>query len=277
MLNPDGAARYTRENAAEADLNRDFVGLSQPETRALVKLFAEFEPNYCFNLHDQRTIFGAGETGKPATISFLAPAYNENCEWNESRLKALAVINAMNRQLQKVIPGQVGRFDDTFNINCAGDNFQLRNVPTILVEAGHFPDDYNREITRKHFFSALLSGFRFICENDIVGNGIDEYLNIPQNKKVFYDFVYKNIRINYDGIEIITNFAVQYSEELHGNEMSFVAKISAIGNLEGFFGHYTFDGHQNLFKAEYGSSPIIDMPADFCIGELQFSNGMPQY
>jgi hypothetical protein len=49
-----------------------------------------------------------------------------------------------------------------------------------------------------------------LSENVIVSNGINKYLNIPQNKVVFYDFIYKTSR--YDGIEIITNFALQYKE-----------------------------------------------------------------
>ena len=33
-----------------------------------------FNPKFCFNLHDQRTIFGVEGTKNPATISFLAPS-----------------------------------------------------------------------------------------------------------------------------------------------------------------------------------------------------------
>jgi hypothetical protein len=68
------------------------------------------------------------------------------------------------------------------------------------------------EETRKYVFMALISSFNVLSENVIVSNGINKYLNIPQNKVVFYDFIYKNIKINYDGIEIITNFALQYKE-----------------------------------------------------------------
>ena len=80
MLNPDGAKLYTRENANKVDLNRDSQDLSQPESRILRAAFENFKPDFCYNLHDQRTIFGVGSTGKPATISFLAPAYNESRE-----------------------------------------------------------------------------------------------------------------------------------------------------------------------------------------------------
>jgi hypothetical protein len=77
---------------------------------------------------------------------------------------------------------------------------------------------------------ALISSFNVLSENVIVSNGINKYLNIPQNKVVFYDFIYKNIKINYDGIEIITNFAL-HKEELIDNDI-FFNTFSQIGNLE---------------------------------------------
>ena len=85
ILNPDGSALYTRENANKIDLNRDSQNLTQPESNVLREAFETFKPHYCFNLHDQRTIFGAGDTGKPATVSFLSPSYNEEREINDNR------------------------------------------------------------------------------------------------------------------------------------------------------------------------------------------------
>jgi hypothetical protein len=52
MLNPDGAALY-RENANKVDLNRDSKHL---QSRVSLRAVFEFKPDYCFNLHDQRTI-----------------------------------------------------------------------------------------------------------------------------------------------------------------------------------------------------------------------------
>lgn len=275
MLNPDGALAYTRENASGIDLNRDFHNLSQPESRALAELFESFEPDYCYNLHDQRTIFGAGDNGLPATISFLAPAYNHAREVNATRKTAIDVIIAMNKVLQELIPGQVGRFDDTFNINCAGDNFQFRGAPTILIEAGHHQGDYQREQTRFYFFAALLAGFQRIYENDIVHTDIDDYLNIPQNKTVFFDFVYKNVKINYDGIEKIANFAAQYKEELEGNSIVFNAYIEKVGDLENQFGHVEYDVENNNFSGESGNIPEIGQKANFTIGnDVKFVNGL---
>ena len=275
MLNPDGAALYTRENANKVDLNRDSQDLTQPESKLLRAIFESFKPDFCFNLHDQRTIFGVSDTGKPATLSFLAPSYNEEREINESRLKAINLIASVNEVLQEYLPGQIGRFDDSFNINCIGDTFQYLGVPTLLFEAGHFANDYEREETRKYVFMALISSFKILSENVIVSNGIDKYLNIPQNKVVFYDFMYKNIKINYDGIEIITNFASQYKEELIENQICFNAYVSQIGNLDDYFGHFEYDAKGALYKDDFDNFPKLNQKADFYLdNSIKFVNGM---
>jgi len=275
MLNPDGAKLYTRENANKVDLNRDSKELSQPESRVLREAFENFEPDFCFNLHDQRTIFGVGDTGKPATLSFLAPAYNEAREINETRLKAINLIAGINDVLQHYIPGQVGRFDDAFNINCIGDTFQFLGVPTVLFEAGHFPNDYLREETRKYVFASLVSSFNILGENVIVNNEINKYLSIPQNKVVFYDFLYKNIKINYDGIEIITNFAAQYKEELINGKICFNAYIVHISDLDNYFGHFEFDAKGALYQDESDNFPKLNQRANFYLdNNTKFVNGL---
>jgi len=275
MLNPDGALAYTRENANGIDLNRDFHNLTQPESKALTEIFEQFEPDYCYNIHDQRTIFGVGNPPNPATLSFLAPAFNQARDINACRQKAVDVIVAMNRALQGLMPGHIGRFDDTFNINCVGDNFQFRGVPTILIEAGHYPQDYDREQTRFYFFASLIAGFMFLIENDIVVNAIDEYLNIPQNKVVFFDFVYRNVNINYDGIEKITNFAAQYKEELVGDSLQLNAYIVEVGALQDHLGHIELDGHGKPFDNNGMSFPEIGQKANFSIGnDVKIVNGL---
>jgi hypothetical protein len=276
MLNPDGALLYTRENANNIDLNRDAQNLTQPESKLLRSTFENFKPDFCYNLHDQRTIYGIeSETIKPATVSFLAPAYNENRDINEVRTKAIQVIVSMNNILQEFIPNQVGRFDDSFNINCVGDTFQFLNVPTILIEAGHFQGDYDREFTRKFVFIALVEGLKKIYENDIVCNKIEDYMNIPHNKICFYDFIYKNIKINYDNNKIITNFALQFKEELIDNQLVFNAYTAAIGDLEGFSAHFECDVEEALYEDLEINIPKIDQKAEFYLGKsIKFVNGL---
>jgi hypothetical protein len=216
-----------------------------------------------------------GSTGKPATMSFLAPSYNKEREVNNSRLKAINLIAGINSVLQGYIPNQIGRFDDSFNINCIGDTFQALGATTLLFEAGHFPDDYHREETRKYVFMALVSSFTLLSENDVVDNGIDNYLNIPQNNAVFYDFIYKNVKLNYDGVEKITNFAAQYKEELIENEICFNAYIVEIGGLEGYYAHFEYDAKEAEYRDEFGRFPKLNQKASFYLeNSIKFVNGL---
>src|SRR5690606_18083352 len=158
ILNPDGAKLYTRENANGIDLNRDAQNLSQKESQCLRKIFDKLNPSLCLNFHDQRSIYGF-ENGNPATISFLSPAADNERTVTDSRKTAMEQIVKMNACLQKYLPGQVGRYDDSFNDACVGDTFQKAGVPTILFEAGHYKYDYQREKTREFIFYSILSLF----------------------------------------------------------------------------------------------------------------------
>lgn len=273
ILNPDGAEAYTRVNANEIDLNRDSFAITQPESKLLRTIFEDFIPDYCFNLHDQRTIFGT-EANLPATVSFLAPAFNDARDYNEIRLKAIRVINVMNDELQQFIPNQIGRFDDSFNINCVGDYFTFRNTPTILFEAGHFKDDYCRDEVRKYIFISLLKALTENYENVIVNNDLLKYLKISQNLKNFNDFIYKNVRIFDNSEEKIINFAAQFTEILSQDVIQFEATIVPMENLDMINGHYEFDANEEDFIASYGKSPKIGEKANFKIGNSNnFING----
>src|SRR5690606_3945025 len=77
ILNPDGAEAYTRVNANKVDLNRDSKNLSQQEAILLRKVHDFFKPDLALNMHDQRSIFSVGDSNNCATLSFLAPSYND--------------------------------------------------------------------------------------------------------------------------------------------------------------------------------------------------------
>ena len=244
VLNPDGLKNYTRVNAKEVDLNRDASNQTQPESQLLHKVFDEFQPEYAFNLHDQRTIFSAGKQNKPATVSFLAPAYNEAREVNKVREKAMQIIIAMNNYLQTVIPGQVGRYDDSFNINCVGDYFQHRGASTILFEAGHFTNDYDREETRKYIFLSLYYGLVEIITSDYKNQNISDYDKIPENEKLFYDIIIKNAEVN----GVIKDVAIQYEESLRSNRLHWIPKLQGVDDFEEFFAHKTINAKNKILR-----------------------------
>lgn len=240
ILNPDGARQYTRVNANGVDLNRDAQNLSQPESRVLRGLYDNFKPDFCFNLHGQRTIFGVGESNNPATISFLSPSQNEERTITTTRSKAMEVIALLNENLQEQIPGQVGIYDDSFNINCVGDTFQSLGTPTILFEAGHFKDDYARDVTREYIFQSLLLSIKMIANEVIIENGVEKYNSIPQNSKSFFDIIIRNTKPTDKTAEDI---GIMYQEVLIEKKIHFLPKIEKIGDLSSFFGHKDVDAN----------------------------------
>lgn len=265
ILNPDGAERYTRLNANSVDLNRDAQDLSQPESKVLQSVFKSFKPDYCFNLHGQRTIYSVGDSNNSATLSFLSPAQDESRSLTNNRKVAMAIIVKINELLQAEIPSSVGRYDDSFNLNCVGDTFQSFGVPTLLYETGHYPNDYNREEVRRLAFVAILRGLEVISKG-IVIEDYKAYFNIPENGKYFYDIIIRNVRLN-EGTEAIVDIAIQYEEILINNRVKFVPKVKVISKLNGFYGHREIDAKSKVVKSKENSELKIGSENDFVVLE----------
>ena len=98
----------------------------------------------------------------------------------------------MNDTLKQMIPNQIGRFDDAFNNQCVGDYFQELGVPTILFEAGHYSEDYQREVSRAMVFHALFSAVNAISSESYLNYTIASYFGIPENQKEFLDLGVKH-------------------------------------------------------------------------------------
>lgn len=235
MLNPDGAAKYTRENASEVDLNRDAVDLSQPESRALRTIFDKINPDLCLNLHGQRTKYSL--PGREcATLSFLSPAANEARDLTPARIVAMKEIVKIARTLENVIPGKIGRYDDSFNPNCVGDAFQMAGATSILFEAGHYPDDYGRNKAREATFYAFLSLFG--CLEGQLPESHEVYFEIPENQDYFKDVLLRNVVI---GDNKLQSLSITYEEILENEHIRLEPIIDAIGDLDEFFGHEEID------------------------------------
>mgnify|MGYP001163524972 CR=1 FL=1 len=216
MLNPDGAEVFTRVNSDKIDLNRDAVTKIAIESKILRNFLDNFQPDFCFNLHDQRTIFGVDGSDKPATISFLAPSEDLTRSVTGGRKKTMNVIIAMNNLLQQFIPQGIGRYTDEFYPNATGDVFQKLGYSTILIEAGHYPNDYEREITRKYMFFSILEGVHHIVANDTFTD-YKAYFNIPNNIDNFYDVLHSFKNSN-------EKYAYQYEELIINNKLVFNLK-----------------------------------------------------
>ncbi|HEY1009583.1 MAG: M14 family zinc carboxypeptidase [Daejeonella sp.] len=243
MLNPDGAQAWRRRNELEIDINRDARMLVTPEGNALMSLAKKLKPQIGFNLHDQNYLYSAGRSGKSATISFLAPAYNYAKDMNDVRRRATQIILSMNKALQIKSPGNVAKYNDDFDPRCFGDTFQGMGISTILIESGGYYHDPEKQYIRKLNFLALLTAFESIAKQSYEQENIKDYEAIPENENALYDVFVKNVLITKEGREFKTHLGVNRSQ-IRGPEnasMSYSGRIAELGDQELIFGYDEID------------------------------------
>jgi hypothetical protein len=153
MLNPDGAELFQRRNLQSIDINRDARRLVTPEGQLLKKLRDEWQPVLGFNLHNQNIRTAVGTTGKQATISLLAVAHDMSRSDPPGRVRAKKVAATLYDALSRFIPGQIGRYDDTFNPRAFGDLISQWGTPVVLIETGGWAGHSEMELVRLNFVS----------------------------------------------------------------------------------------------------------------------------
>lgn len=245
MLNPDGAELFERRTAQGIDMNRDALSLQCPESKILKSVRDSLQADWGFNLHDQRIYYNVGQTASPATISFLAPAYNFEKEVNATRGNAMKVIARMNKVLQEIIPGQVGKYDDTFEPRAFGDNIQKWGTSTILIESGGMANDPEKQAIRKLNFIAILTAIKSIGSRQYIDQDINEYWEIPFNSSNLNDVIFRDITIkNPDGRSYLADIAIRRQEFDHRGKfpLYYQGKIEDLGDLSTQYGYQDING-----------------------------------
>ena len=250
MLNPDGAEVFQRRNTLGVDINRDALRLQSPESRALKRVRDSLEADFGFNLHDQSTYYNAERTSKPATISYLAPAYNYEKEINEGRGNAMKVIVFMNEIIQKYAPGQVGRYNDDFEPRAFGDNIQKWGTSTILIESGGYPDDVEKQEIRKLNFVSILSAIYTIANESFKEIPLEDYEKIPENDRKLFDLKIEAVTYHLLGKPYILDLGIQRLEvDLEDNEdFWYSSRIIDQGDLSTYYGYETFEAEGYTLK-----------------------------
>ena len=271
MLNPDGAELFARRNAIGIDINRDAVRLQSPESRLLKNARDSLEADFGFNLHDQSRYYNTGQTSKPATLSFLAPAFNESKDMSEKRGNAMKIIAHMNEAVQRYAPGQVGRYSDAFEPRAFGDNMQKWGTSTILIELGGYPEDQEKQTIRKLNFIAILTALKSISEGSYQKVALKEYWDIPGNSKSLFDLKIENLTFPYLGQDYTVDLGIVYDEMENRShtEFYFVGKIADIGDLSTHFGYEHLNAEGLTFKTgetypkiipDFESFKALDIP-----------------
>lgn len=270
MLNPDGAVLFRRSNALGIDLNRDALALAAPESRILHQVLQDFRPQYCFNLHDQRNIYNVLGTPRTATLSFLAPSEDLRRTVTPGRKASMALIAAMNRCVQQIIPGCVGRYSDEFYPTAMGDTCQKAGYRTILIESGTYPGDPERQTTRFGNFAAILAALEFLSREDDLTRGWEEYETIPRNDTKMMDVILRGVRTSLGNCSTRVDIGVMFEEKPSVDGLSLVKKavVEAIGDLRYYYGIREIDAEKEP-PTGLGTCPQVgdELPWDGLAGK----------
>ena len=241
MLNPDGADRFERRNALPIDLNRDALRLQNPESRILKEANDRISPRWGFNLHDQNRYTSAGKTKNTASMSFLAPAADEEQTWGSRRQAAMQLIVAINDTLQYYLPDQIGRYSAEFEPRAFGDNIQKWGTGTILIETGGLRDDPEKQKLRTYNFIALMTAFRNMRTASYSNNILEEYEAIPLNSRRLHELIVRNATFSMGGDNFVIDLGFRNSEIELADTFYTHGTISDIGDLHNYFGYHELD------------------------------------
>lgn len=271
MLNPDGAEQFQRRNALGIDINRDALRLQSPEARLLKHVRDSLSPDFGFNLHDQNSATSAGNSGKPASLSFLAPAYNVEKEINESRKRALQIVVKLNSIVQQQIPGHAGRYDDTFEPRAFGDNIQKWGTSTILIECGAYPGDPEKQLIRRVHFLALLGALQSISDGSYASLDSNKYFEIPENSRLYADLLVKNGQVElYDQW-----YTIDLAIRLRENTGSDLRTYDLAGYIEDVGDMSVMNGYEEIDAAGMKITPgrvypeVFNDPSEVPAGKIE--------
>jgi hypothetical protein len=243
MLNPDGAEVFQRRNTLGIDINRDALRLQSPEAQTLKRVRDSLEADFGFNLHDQSTYYNAERTHKPATISYLAPAFNYEKDVDEVRGNAMRIIGFMNQIIQRYAPGQVGRYNDDFEPRAFGDNIQKWGTSTVLIESGGYPGDVEKQYIRKLNYVSILSAIYAIATGAYKQVPLEEYQSIPENDRKLFDLKIEKLSYPLLGNTYLLDLGIHRLEidRINHRDFWYKASVADQGDLSTFYGYNTLD------------------------------------
>ena len=230
IVNPDGAARFQRQNAQGIDLNRDARALASPEAQALKRLYDQVQPQYGFNLHDQRPGYRAGDSDQATAIALLSPPFDDSRDVNDVRRRAMEVAVSIRAMLAPELAGRIARWDDTFSPRSFGDLTTQWGTSTVLLEAGGIEGDPQKQRLRRHYFMGLLAALDAIATGNHAGLDIGHYFDLPQNGEVWPDLLIFGGTVVSSGLppvraDVLIDFKQPLSEE--------GGRVKEIGDLGG--------------------------------------------
>ena len=268
MLNPDGAERFQRRNAQGIDVNRDALRLQTPEGRLLKAMRDKLNPKVGFNLHNQGWGTAIGKPPKPASISLLSVAYDEKRTENRGRVLTKKLCAVIRDALEPFASGQIGRYDDEFEVRAFGDNLTLWGTPVVLIETGPWPSvDPDPPLIRLNFI-ALISALDALATGSVDRANPKRYEELPMNESgLLYIAIRNGTLISGSGIApYVADIGITGNRRVRTvdgkREVQIATNISDLGDLRtsGALREIDATGLTIVPDTGYAMGAMVDLP-----------------
>ena len=268
MLNPDGAERFQRRNAQSIDINRDALRLQTPEGRALKALRDKLNPRVGFNLHNQGWGTAVGDPPKPASISLLSVAYDEKRSENAGRVLTKKLCAVIRDSLEPFASGQIGRYDDSFEVRAFGDNITLWGTPVVLIETGPWPGEEPDPPLIRLNFIALVSALDALATGNVNRADPKRYEQLPMNDSgLLYVLIRNATVVNGAGVgPYVADIGINGNRRVRltsgRREVQIAMSISDMGDLRksGALRVIDASGMTAVPDDDYEEGALIDLP-----------------
>lgn len=247
MLNPDGAQVFRRRNAQGIDINRDALRLQTPEGRALKALRDRLDPVLGFNLHNQSWQTSVGSPPRPASISLLAVAHDEARSDNPRRILAKKTAAVVREAIEPLIPDQIGRYSDEFEIRAFGDNIARWGTGVVLIETGPIQGaEPDASLVRVNFV-AIVTALDALASGHVESADPARYEALPTNGARLLHTIVKNATvITGTGAEpFVADVGIAASRQVRARdgrrEIAWTARIEDLGDLRTYGALETID------------------------------------
>jgi hypothetical protein len=281
MLNPDGAERSQRRNAQSIDINRDALRLQTPEGRALKALRDKLEPKVGFNLHNQAWGTGVGNPPRPASISLLSVAYDEKRSENAGRVLTKKLCAVIRDSLEPFASGQIGRYDDSFEVRAFGDNITLWGTPVVLIETGPWPSqEPDTHLIRLNFIG-ILSALDALATGGVSRADPKRYESLPMNESGLLYILVRNVTvINGAGVQpFLADIGISGNRRVRvvdgKREMQVATSIADMGDLRTAGAQRIIDGTGLTAVPDtgYEMGTLVNLPDWKGKGEIRIETG----
>lgn len=248
MLNPDGAERFQRRNAQGLDINRDALSLQTPEGQLLKSVRDRFNPKVGFNLHNQGWGTSVGDPPKPASISLLSVAYDQARSENAGRKLTKKLCAVIRDSIEPFASGQIGRYDDEFEVRAFGDNVTLWGTPVVLIETGPFPAAEPDPALVRLNFIAMVSALDALATGNVDKADPKRYETLPINEtRGLFILVKQATILSGTGVPAFTaDIGISASRRVHmvegRRQIQMQASIADLGDLRTYGALRTIDG-----------------------------------